>query len=189
MRELKLLPLTPALHNTIAAAARDPVVATWIDATQLTEQRCNEFGYALLDGLTPLAAGGLIPIWPGNAEAWLFVAQHCTRRQLVPALRIAARLLDDRQATDSIRFRRVQMFVRWAAPWRVSFAAALGFECEGRLKSWAPDGADYALYARIGLPKKWRDRDLIGSYYEAIREIGAQVRAGAPIPTTGYFAR
>ena len=185
MRNLKLLPLTPELHREVCADVRDPVVATWIDGEQLIAQRCNEFGYALTDARKAVAAGGLIPIWPGTAEAWLLVGHTCNRRQLVPALRHAARVLDYRQADP--RFRRIQMFVRWTAPWRVSFAAALGFDIEGRLKSWGPDGADYALYARIALPHNWRDLDSVGSYNDALAAIGERVRAGEPPPAGGYF--
>lgn len=38
------------------------------------------------------------------------------------------------------------------------------------------------------LPDDWMERDSAASFTEAIRAIGERVKAGAPVPTTGYFA-
>lgn len=146
MSTIRLVPLTPDLERAVAANDRDPLMATFGAGEAARRLSGPSFAACIEDRL--LGAGGLFLMWPGHAEAWLAVMQSTRGRDLVPALREAAAWLDEQQA-DPVH-RRVQTFIRWRAPWRASFAAALGFELEGRMRSWGPDGADYGCYARIG---------------------------------------
>ncbi|HEV2186382.1 MAG TPA: hypothetical protein VGR70_04200 [Stellaceae bacterium] len=142
-----IVPLHPELHRLAVLEERDALLAERSEGPAAEARHCNRWGYALLGRGHVLAAGGLVPLWAGRAEAWLLVSRYASPRDLVPALRHARDVLDKRQRDPF--FRRIEINVRWEAPWRESFVSALGFELEAIMDSWGPDGADYGLYARI----------------------------------------
>jgi hypothetical protein len=94
-----------------------------------------------------IAAGGIVPHWPGRGEAWALVSSTAEPRDLAPAIRLARAWLDQRQRNPM--FNRLEAYVRNGAPWRASFMRGLGFEPEGLLTAWGPDGSDFAIYARV----------------------------------------
>lgn len=143
----RIVPLCPELHRFAVIEERNPLLAERSEGAAAEQRHCNQWGYALLGRGHVLACGGLVPLWAGRAEAWLMVSHEATARDLVPALRHARQVLDKRQRDPF--FRRIEINVRWDAPWRASFAAALGFRLEAIMTGWGPDGADYALYARV----------------------------------------
>jgi hypothetical protein len=102
---------------------------------------------ALLGRGRVLAAAGMILHWPGRAEAWMMVSPFAARRDLVRVVRRCARAIERAQA-DPV-FRRIEMNVLASAPWRHSFAAALGFRLEGVARAWDPLGRDFCVYARV----------------------------------------
>lgn len=135
-----LLPLTDTLLAMATDASRERAT--------IAPRAVNQWGYALCGRGHVLAAGGLVPIWPGRAVAWLLVGREARPRDLVPALRHARAVMDKRQRDPM--FRRIEAFVRADAPWRESFVKALGMTDEQQLLGQhGPDGADYFLCARI----------------------------------------
>ena len=50
---------------------------------------------------------------------------------------------------DHSAIKRVELTVRSGFEPGLRWARMLGFEHEGKMKSWAPDGHDYDLFARI----------------------------------------
>jgi hypothetical protein len=147
-RDLRVVPLTRELDRQLfereqwtlpegaEPAVNDPAA-----------RRCNDFAFALLRGDAVLAEGGLIPLWPGRAEAWLLVGRDTSRRDLVPALRHARTIIEGCQRNPD--FRRVEIHIRWEMPWRDSFARALGMSLEAQLRAASPTGGDMAIYARV----------------------------------------
>jgi hypothetical protein len=142
----RVVKLTPELYRLAVAAERDRAVAEYAGGPGQEEARCNAFSGALVGCGVVLAAGGVVTLWDGRGEAWLLVGCDCTRRALVPALRLARTHIAV-WLTIGV-FRRIEFVVRWQAPWRDSFTRALGFEFEARMRRFGPDGADYGLYAR-----------------------------------------
>jgi hypothetical protein len=145
-----IVPLTEAIlaaavadmrDNGAAGLARTPAFAALALAP-------GGFARALIAPGCVLACAGLVPHWPGRAEGWMITAPHATRRDLVAAVRAARAALDVLQ-TDPI-WRRIEIYVRAGAAWTDSFTAVLGFQRDACLRAWAPDGADYVLYSRIG---------------------------------------
>lgn len=96
---------------------------------------------ALVDGRA-IAFGGCLELWKDRAYMWSLIGEDAG-----PHMRVLVR------ATAG--------FLK-AAPWRRIEAAVasdfraghrlvrlLGFEFEGRMKAYSPDGADHDLYARV----------------------------------------
>ena len=144
---MKLIKLDSALLETAIACERDAVAAEFARTPSYGQiVLSGPAAYAVLDGETLVAAGGLILHWQGRAEAWSLVSRYARPRQLVRAVRMTRVVLDEVQRDSA--FRRIEMVVRCEAFAR-SFAAALGFAEEARLKAWDPLGRDAYLFARV----------------------------------------
>ena len=143
----RIVKLTPELLRVVAAFERDPLISEMFADKSYAEFACNDWAYALLKGADVLAAAGLILRCIGRAEAWLLVSKEARMRDLVPAVRTARRMMDDRQRRPM--FRRIECHVREAAPWRKTFMAALGFTLEGVHPAWDELGRTYCSYGRI----------------------------------------
>ena len=87
----------------------------------------------------PVACGGLFRQWEGRAIAWAFLAADAP---MLEATRAAALVLD---ACD---LRRVECWVDVDFQAGHRWARLLGFEREGLMRSFSPDGRDHILYAR-----------------------------------------
>lgn len=109
------------------------------DFTDLAEQglamTCEENGEILM-------IAGLVPQWTNRAVAWTLISQNAGRH-FVELHRIVDNFL------ETSEFRRIESTVD------VDFKAAhrwmdmLGFEVEGYMRAYRPDGADMVLYARV----------------------------------------
>ncbi len=98
--------------------------------------------YSLVVGDEVFACAGLIPQWENRAVAWALVASEAGRHfraihqavlrtfELHPFRRIETAVLQD--------FEQGHRWVRM-----------LGFEREGLMRAYSPDGQDYDLYARV----------------------------------------
>ena len=148
LSRLRLVPLTRPTLNMMVALERDPLIAELASGEEFAE-RSLTYGLSVLairDGYF-IACGGLVPHWSGRAEAWALISANAAQRDLVAAARLCRDWLDKRQRNPV--FRRVECYVQRDAPWRRSFMRALGFEPEGCLRGWGPDGSDFNVYARI----------------------------------------
>ncbi len=145
---IRLVELDELLLREAVALERDPMIAALCAGREFASRSLIP-GLAMgaLQNGEVLGAGGLVPHWPGRAEAWLLVSREASRRQIVGGLRLARQWLDRCQALPM--FRRIEIYVRTAAPWRASFAAALGFNREADLEAWGPNGEAFTLYSRI----------------------------------------
>lgn len=142
---MRLVKLDALLLKSAIAAERDPVVAEFASRDAFAAAVFAGPAYAAIDGGVLVAAGGLILHWQGRAEAWSLISRYARPRQLVKAIRMTRIVLDVVQGDAA--FKRIEMFARCDCA--LSFAAALGFAQEGRLKAWDPIGRDMALFARI----------------------------------------
>lgn len=93
-----------------------------------------------------LGAGGIFPIWDGVGEAWVLPAALVQKHK-----RMFVKLIRENMAqmTNEFNFRRVQATARADAPKARRFLEFLGFEREGFLRAYGPDGADHVLYAKL----------------------------------------
>lgn len=102
--------------------------------------------FSLLTNGHLVASGGVYPIWEGMGEAWFIgselVKPH--RRRVVMQLREHI----DELTTDN-NYKRVQATARTDFKVAQRFLEFLGFEREGLMRRYGPDGADHYLYARL----------------------------------------
>jgi hypothetical protein len=145
---LQLVPTTSPLLACAMAFDRARPEDFDEDAVLNAILRFPDLSFVMLNAETVLGAGGIIPLWSGRSAGWLFVSRFATRREIIAGTRAAREFLDWLQRNPE--HQRVEMHVRAAAPWRQTFAAALGFGPPEALQhAWGRDGADHYLYARI----------------------------------------
>ncbi len=93
-----------------------------------------------------LGSGGVFPIWEGLGEAWVMPSNLVSSHKKMFVKLIRSNL---EQMTEKFNFRRVQATARADLPKAQRFLEFLGFEREGLLKKYGPDGSDHILYAKI----------------------------------------
>jgi hypothetical protein len=153
----RIVPLTEELLSWAMAEEPDPLTAWLADrlpgwARQFTAP--TSIGMALIGEGRVLAAGGLIPQWPGRAYAWLMLSPRAKWRHKTQALRQLRRTMAEMEQRPE--WRRIEMFVRADAPWCDRFAEFVGMQFEGLARAWDPLGRDYKLFARVGPePIEW----------------------------------
>ena len=99
----------------------------------------------LIDGYV-IASAGIKPLWPGVGEAWIVASDNMPKKKLSVIKLIRENF--DRMIQDN-NFVRVQAGVRYDWPEAKRFAEFLGFEHEGIMKKYGPDGQDYYRMARV----------------------------------------
>lgn len=98
--------------------------------------------FTAMDGDRVLAIAGVVPLWEGRAEAWALLGSDL-KRDFIGIHRATLRFL------DVCGFRRVEAAVDAQFCQAVDWVKLLGFECEGPLKAYTPDGRDCIRYARV----------------------------------------
>lgn len=98
--------------------------------------------YSAVHGDAVFACAGLIPQWHGRALAWALIAEEAGGHMV--AIHKAVR-----RALNIHHFRRVETAVASDFPQGHRWAAMLGFEREGRMRAYTPDGQDCDLYALV----------------------------------------
>lgn len=94
-----------------------------------------------------LGCAGMVEQWPGRAEAWCMIGCDVPRWAWLAIHRTVAWRMD--VAAEALGFRRIEATVRagWAPGER--WVRMLGFEYEGLMRAYSPDGADYVRWARV----------------------------------------
>lgn len=89
-----------------------------------------------------VAIAGLIPQWENRALAWAYISKNAGPhfRKIHKAV---CRFLDQSD------FRRIEATIDVGFDEGVRWIEMLGFEYEGYMKAYRPDGADMLLYARV----------------------------------------
>jgi hypothetical protein len=98
--------------------------------------------YAALVDNRAIAFGGCLELWRDRAYLWSLIGEDAGphMRTLV---RAAAGYL------EAAPWRRIEAAVVCDFPQGHRLIKMLGFEFEGRMRAYSPDGADHDLYARI----------------------------------------
>jgi hypothetical protein len=95
--------------------------------------------------LQPVVCFGFVPIWDGVAEAWM-IADDKARTKPLWITKSAKRFFDIAQISYNLH--RIQISVRTADKRAHKWALCLGFQEEGRMRGYGPDGADHYIMAR-----------------------------------------
>lgn len=141
----------PTLLAVHRAASRDLVGAYLYGEIALRHLLAvpDDWRGAMLLRNYPVMAWGLVPYWPGRAEAWMLVSHELTQRETAFGVNAARDQLFRLQAQHPAQLHRVEMYCDASAPWRDAFALRLGMTLEGIHPGWGPDGNAYASFARI----------------------------------------
>lgn len=95
---------------------------------------------------TPIAAGGVFPLWDGVAEGWVLGTDQMHKYPITIARVIKHRT--EIMCKNNL-FKRLQTSVKADCEIAIRFAKWLGFKPEGLMKHYGPDGSDYYRFARI----------------------------------------
>ena len=99
----------------------------------------------LIDGYV-IASAGIKPLWNGVGEGWIVASDKMPNKKLSVINLIKENF--DNMIHDN-GFVRVQAGVRFDWPEAKRFAEFLGFEHEGIMRKYGPDGQDYYRMARV----------------------------------------
>ena len=94
----------------------------------------------------PLGIVGSYRQWEGSAQIWAVLGEELDRHPIA-LLKSCIILLN--YAVQKQKLRRVSLTVRSDYTKGNRFAHALGFDFEGKMHAYLPDGGDANLYARL----------------------------------------
>jgi hypothetical protein len=94
-----------------------------------------------------IAVGGMIILWEGVGEAWLMLSKDFNGMSNIAVL-LGLRKQLNKMVEDN-KLWRVQAMVRPDVPKAVEMIEYFGFEKEGLLKKYCPDGGDAYVYSKI----------------------------------------
>lgn len=145
----RIVPLTPELFGWAVLEETDPVTQELAQQPGWAASFVGPgtIGEAMLGDGRVLAAGGLVPMWPGRGMAWLMLSPFAGRRDRAIALTRAQTQM--KAAQQHAAWRRIEMYVRADAPWRDTFGDLMDMQCEGLMRGFDPFGRDYLLFARV----------------------------------------
>ena len=98
--------------------------------------------HTLFAGPNVLGCGGFVQYWEGRVQAWTVLAL-AVKRYPMALHRLVTRMLSQVQA------RRIECTVDPTNVAAVRWAVRLGFQYEGTMRGYTPDGATMDLYALV----------------------------------------
>tara|TARA_R100001086_G_C11655628_1_gene208666 strand:+ start:102 stop:524 length:423 start_codon:yes stop_codon:yes gene_type:complete len=138
---LRVVPFNPGLISSIETDFEFPesMRAAFDNGQQVV-------GYAVLGKDDVVAVGGIHEMWPGVGEGWVILSKHAPKWKLSLA-RYAKTLFGSILATTNLH--RVQASIHMKDPDAIRFARWMGFEHEGVMYKFGPDGSDYYRMAKV----------------------------------------
>lgn len=131
------------------------------DTTRLDVQTAQQYMHALVDMSVDftelsaagyawtaevddrvLAVAGLLPQWENRALAWALISESA-------GTHFAAIHKAVHRFISAAKFRRIEATVDVGFKQGCRWIELLGFEIEGYMRAYRPDGADMLLYARV----------------------------------------
>ena len=96
-------------------------------------------------GAKPVTCFGAYRIWSGMGEAWM-ISDDAARYRPIQMTKAARYFIDI--VSVYLALHRLQITVKNSDKRALRWATALGFESEGLLKKFGPDGSDFFMMAR-----------------------------------------
>jgi RimJ/RimL family protein N-acetyltransferase len=100
---------------------------------------------ALIDGQI-IGVGGCVVYWEGVGEGWFCLSKKALEHK-IGIFKCIQRIIE--QAFLELKLKRMQVSERADSSQTIKMAEALGFNREGLMKSYLPDGTDAYLYALV----------------------------------------
>lgn len=113
----------------------------WLNDTQLAMAAEYPSRTGEVDGV-PVASAGILPMWPGRYQAWAYLAADAGKYMT----KIHREVYGFLESTDA---KRVEAVVDSDFRAGHRWIKLLGFEWEGTMRCYTPDGRDCDRYARV----------------------------------------
>jgi|TARA_R110000803_G_scaffold53220_4_gene109183 hypothetical protein len=140
---LTFTPFQAAHLAAIKLQGAQGYLSDWVTYEQAAALVEHHSSTAITDDGEPVAAAGIIPMWQGRSMVWAFLSD------LGPAnfMRVHREV---KRFLDGCYTQRIEMTVDCDHKEAHRWARMLGFKLEAtRMRAYAPDGHDCALYARV----------------------------------------
>jgi RimJ/RimL family protein N-acetyltransferase len=127
---------------------RDAEAFANIDKDADLESKSNQWGTAFTgfaeDGI--IGCAGILPVWSGVGHAWVVMGKDYKSHRIWIHKNVKSFM---NKVICGLDLRRVQANVVCDFDAGKEWLERMGFENEGRMKKYGPDGKDHYLYARI----------------------------------------
>ncbi len=105
------------------------------------------WSYTLIENGYIICCAGIVDMWPGVGEAW-FIASNKIHEYPRPFIRFAKTDVMQK-VVDENELWRVQAVCKSDWPAALKFARFMGFEPEGVMRKYGPEGMDYIRVAWV----------------------------------------
>lgn len=99
-----------------------------------------DWSYSVIHNGHLVLCCGIVPMWAGVGEVW-FIASNLIHTHKIPFIRFARQKMMEVVEANSLI--RVQGVVKVGWDTALRFSKFMGFETEGIMKKYGPEGADY----------------------------------------------
>jgi len=151
---VKVIPFDPA--HAVELANGPLKIETERPSTDLAAHyelaASNGLSFSAVDNGWLIAAAGLMPLWPGVAEAWLLASSRVDRHPVTIG-RLVRQGLFEKIETEQLH--RVQAVMRSDQPMLIRWARFLGMKHEGQMLAYDQRRADYDRWAWTRKDDEW----------------------------------
>lgn len=99
-----------------------------------------DWSYSVVHNNDLVLCCGIVPMWRGVGEVW-FIAGQMIHKHKIPFIRFAREKMEE--VIEANDLWRVQGVCKVGWPAALRFAQFMGFEEEGVMRRYGPEGADY----------------------------------------------
>lgn len=140
---MRIVPFEPDHLNRLLLQPSQAIMQPTLSKPEYAESLYKAGpAYSLVDGDAVYASMGLIPQWEGRAVAWGLISAEAGQHFIKIHKAV-------RRTMTIHPYRRIETAVACDFAQGHRWATMLGFEREGRMRAYTPDGRDCDLYARI----------------------------------------
>ena len=137
-----MITLIPFSHDHIPFIINKEITTHEISSIIIPDTR---LAYTATGNGLFLGAGGLVPLWPRVAEAWVIISAEGHNNKISVGRIILKTLL---RSIEQCKFVRVQATIHSENRNAKKLIEWLGFSLEGEFKNYGPDLSTYYHYAR-----------------------------------------
>lgn len=143
---MRIVPFAPAHLRAVPLQAAQGGLEPYLDAIDERQFVAPGMAFTALDEDGVAGCGGIVELWPGVGQAWAVLSGRALAHPLT-LTRTAQRELE--RIMRRCKLSRVQATVADGHGAGARWLAFLGFEVEGLLVNYGPDGrGDYWIYGR-----------------------------------------
>ena len=116
----------------------------FLDICRAYEMAGNAWTLFSPEGIVCIA--GVFPTWPGVGTAWSFTSE-LVKKYPLSYFKATKKMME--AIADDMGLHRIQTVTRAEDETASRWACHLGFELEGTMKRYSPDGKDCLMFARV----------------------------------------